>query len=706
MGKKYLAIIALLIFFISGSASAAFKENYPADNDPVAAPQLRENLNQLWQFTKKFFNPTVSGTTVTYTGGKACFGNNVYTIPDGSIVFSSYTSAVPHYVSIVASGGSASLSVNTGAYSPTGIPLWNVFTNSSGTLTIIDDRTWARNGSVVDPSISGILKASGGVINGAVPGVDYLAPAGDGSQLTGITPAQIGAIPVSAEASAPAPNAIPVADAGGTLNAWVTNPTTVCLPLTGGVMAGPIKGGKQVTFGNVTGTTWNGYIPHSSLAFRSYSANQAVQHYLTPNSNGSQLVGITAAQVGLGNVTNDVQVKRTEMGAASGVATLNAASLVVQNPASATVIPVANAIPIADVSGKLDSWVTDPKTLCLPLAGGIMTGSIKGGQQVTFGNITGATWNGYIPQSTLVFRSYSANQAAQHYLTPTGNGSGLIGITAPQVGLGYVTNDAQVKRSEMGTESGVATLNASALVVQNPANATSTPTANAIPIADVNGKLDNWISPSQLSGRLLSRTILTSGTSYTTPAGCYRIYVQIVGGGGGGGGASGHGTAGGGGGAGGYGDGIFNVTPNTVYSYSIGAGGNGGLNGGNGSGGGSTTFTVGNITIAAFGGSGAYGMSGASQSLAQGGAGGGALADMAGVGGNGGVGIRLSGTDAISGAGGSSIFSSGGMSLSTEGSSSANGYGGGGGGALSINTPASGGNGAPGIIIVWEYSGE
>lgn len=570
MGKKYLAIIALLILFISGSASAAFKENYPADNDPVAAPQLRENLNQLWQFTKKFFNPTVSGTTITYTGGRACFGNNVYTIPDGSIDFSSYTGVSPHYVSIVTSGGSASLSVNTGAYSPTGIPLWNVFTNSSGTLTIIDDRTWARNGSVVDPSISGILKASGGVINGAVPGVDYLAPAGDGSQLTGITPAQIGAIPVSAEVSAPAPNAIPVADAGGTLNAWVTNPTTVCLPLTGGVMAGPIKGGKQVTFGNVTGTTWNGYIPHSTLAFR----------------------------------------------------------------------------------------------------------------------------------------SYSANQAAQHYLTPTGNGSGLIGITAPQVGLGYVTNDAQVKRSEMGTESGVATLNASALVVQNPANATSTPTANAIPIADVNGKLDNWISPSQLSGRLLSRTILTSGTSYTTPAGCYRIYVQIVGGGGGGGGASGHGTAGGGGGAGGYGDGIFNVTPNTVYSYSIGAGGNGGLNGGNGSGGGSTTFTVGNITIAAFGGSGAYGMSGASQSLAQGGAGGGALADMAGVGGNGGVGIRLSGTDAISGAGGSSIFSSGGMSLSTEGSSSANGYGGGGGGALSINTPASGGNGAPGIIIVWEYSGE
>lgn len=34
--------------------------------------------------------------------------------------------------------------------------------------------------------------------------------------------------------------------------------------------------------------------------------------------------GVTKAQVGLGNVTNDAQVKRTEMGAANGVATLNA----------------------------------------------------------------------------------------------------------------------------------------------------------------------------------------------------------------------------------------------------------------------------------------------------------------------------------------------------------------------------------------------
>ena len=37
---------------------------------------------------------------------------------------------------------------------------------------------------------------------------------------------------------------------------------------------------------------------------------------------------VTKAQVGLGNVTNDAQVKRAEMGVANGVATLNESGLV------------------------------------------------------------------------------------------------------------------------------------------------------------------------------------------------------------------------------------------------------------------------------------------------------------------------------------------------------------------------------------------
>jgi hypothetical protein len=43
---------------------------------------------------------------------------------------------------------------------------------------------------------------------------------------------------------------------------------------------------------------------------------------------------------------------------------------------------------------------------------------------------------------------------------------------------------------------GLASLNASSKVVQDPANATATPTASKIPIADANGLLDSWVSGS------------------------------------------------------------------------------------------------------------------------------------------------------------------------------------------------------------------
>lgn len=47
----------------------------------------------------------------------------------------------------------------------------------------------------------------------------------------------------------------------------------------------------------------------------------------------------------------------------------------------------------------------------------------------------------------------------------------------------------------LGVADGVATLNASSLVVQNPANAQTTPAANKIPLADGSGKIANgWIN--------------------------------------------------------------------------------------------------------------------------------------------------------------------------------------------------------------------
>lgn len=187
------------------------------------------------------------------------------------------------------------------------------------------------------------------------------------------------------------------------------------------------------------------------------------------------------------------------------------------------------------------------------------------------------------------------------------------------------------------------------------------------------------------SGQLLrAPQILTSGTSYTTPANCTGIYVECVGGGGNGGGTLNQG-AGGGGGAGGYCAKLFTVTPLTSYSYAIGAGG-----------GGNTTFTVGATTITANGGGGG-GTEGA------GGAGGGATngdLNIAGGGGGGGTNSNDAG-----GVGGSSFFGGGGRGTYGSNGLAGTAGGGGSGGSTGVFTVSrSGGAGGAGLIRIWEFS--
>jgi hypothetical protein len=59
-------------------------------------------------------------------------------------------------------------------------------------------------------------------------------------------------------------------------------------------------------------------------------------------------------------------------------------------------------------------------------------------------------------------------------------------------GTAWVT---YIPSSQKAAASGIASLNSSSLVVQNPASATSTPTATSIPISNGSGKLDNgWLN--------------------------------------------------------------------------------------------------------------------------------------------------------------------------------------------------------------------
>ena len=234
--------------------------------------------------------------------------------------------------------------------------------------------------------------------------------------------------------------------------------------------------------------------------------------------------------------------------------------------------------------------------------------------------------------------------------------------------------------------------------------------ANNVVQLDGTGKLPA-VDGSQLTGistaaagRLLrAPQVLTSGTSYTTPAGCNSIYVECVGGGGYGGSVTNNGSAGpragGGGGAGSYCAKLFSVSPSTAYSYAIGAGGIASTT----TNGNPTTFTVGGTTITA--GRGLNGNTPSYSGFGLPGAGGTATNGDINATGNPGSMGAIDATQGGGGPGGGSFFGGGGLPAQsgTVGNNGAN--GGGGSGACHINSSnVNGGNGGTGIIRVWEYA--
>ena len=183
------------------------------------------------------------------------------------------------------------------------------------------------------------------------------------------------------------------------------------------------------------------------------------------------------------------------------------------------------------------------------------------------------------------------------------------------------------------------------------------------------------VSWSSAAGLIRIPQILTSGTSYTPPTGCTKIYVEAVGGGQGGTnglpGPFGGGSDGVGGTSGGFSAKFFSVTSTTTFTMAIGAAGTAG--GGNG---GNTTFTelVNSVVVTTIT------------------APGGAATVSAPTNGD----IRRYGLSGVLTRGGDSYFQIGGVA-NTAGSYGA----GGGGGTISVTTGAAGGSG---MIRIWEYS--
>lgn len=220
-------------------------------------------------------------------------------------------------------------------------------------------------------------------------------------------------------------------------------------------------------------------------------------------------------------------------------------------------------------------------------------------------------------------------------------------------------------------------------------------------------------------GRLLTRTILTTGTGATFTHNPEARYFRVigVGGGGAGGGTSGGGVTAGslgsGGGSGSWGEKTYTIAA-TTSTYTVGAKGTG-VSGAAGNNGTASTWTHNAVTLTLPAGSGGTVLAGAATAVFQsGGLGGGTPtnADAGGTGERGDYGFRLTAatTPACGGKGGSTPFGQGGSPGVTNGGlangGAGGGYGSGGGGQVNGtgNTNTAGAAGADGIWIVEEWS--
>lgn len=240
---------------------------------------------------------------------------------------------------------------------------------------------------------------------------------------------------------------------------------------------------------------------------------------------------------------------------------------------------------------------------------------------------------------------------------------------------------------------------------------TGNPTAPTATAGDNDTTIATTAFVQAVSGRFLGTQTFTAGGTYTPTSGAVSIIVEVVGGGGAGGGSAATGagqiSGGAGGGAGGYAKGV--LAAGGGGAVTVGAGGTG-VSGAAGNAGGTSSYG----TVSATGGAGGNVGAAGTTTTAAGGAGGvgsgGSIVNL--PGGDGGTISVGAASPGVAGTGGSGFMGQGAIALGLAvGSSSLAGvagknYGGGGGGGRSGQSVAAnaGGNGAPGIVLIHEYT--
>lgn len=125
--------------------------------------------------------------------------------------------------------------------------------------------------------------------------------------------------------------------------------------------------GAHVTSGDAHAHTGGAgaQITHADLANSGTTSHANIDVHVGSTSNPH---AVTAAQAGA--------IATGAKGVASGVASLNGSTKVVEDPANATATPTANKIPIADASALLDGWVSSGAAAATPALRAIGTGAL------------------------------------------------------------------------------------------------------------------------------------------------------------------------------------------------------------------------------------------------------------------------------------------------------------------------------------------